>query len=162
MSQYNTFRLLWAYRPTLLNSLNGSDPDFGVTCMHGRRECAGNIQQLCVAKHTPMRTWWEFVMCQNYHGRGDIGHPDVASKCARIHNIDWEESRVGQCVGLDGSGTGREGVQLLHDSIRVAESMGITYVSPSPSHFYLPECSIVPTQQQELHCRYQRGEGLYS
>ncbi len=113
----------------LLNSLNGSDPDFGVTCMHGPNECAGNVQQLCVAKHTPMRTWWEFVMCQNYQGRGYIGNPGVAWKCARTHGIDWESSGVGHCVGLDGSGTGQEGVQLLHDSIRVAESLGITYVS---------------------------------
>ncbi|KAF8505830.1 hypothetical protein F5888DRAFT_1791801 [Russula emetica] len=107
-------------------TLNRSDPDFGVTCMHGPDECAGNVQQLCVAKHTPMRTWWEFVMCQNYQGRGHIGLSDVALKCARTHNIDWEESGVGQCVGLDGSGKGKEGVQLLHNSIRVAESLGIT------------------------------------
>jgi hypothetical protein len=68
-------------------------------------------------------------MCQNYQGRGHIGSRDVALKCARTHNIDWEESGVGQCIGLDGSGKGQEGVQLLHDSIRFAESLGITYVS---------------------------------
>jgi len=107
-------------------TFNGSDPDFGATCMHGPDECAGNVQQLCVAKHTPMRTWWEFVMCQNYQGRGRIGSPDVAQMCARTHNIDWEESGVGQCIGLDGSGKGREGVQLLHDSIRFTKSLGIT------------------------------------
>ncbi|KAN0126780.1 hypothetical protein V8E52_000420 [Russula decolorans] len=107
-------------------TLNGSDPDFGATCMHGPAECAGNVQQLCVAKHTPMWTWWEFIMCQNYQGRGHIGSADVALKCARTHNIDWEESGVGQCIGLDGSGKGREGVQLLHDSIRAAEALGIT------------------------------------
>ena len=78
-----------------------------------------------------MRTWWEFIMCQNYQGRGNIGHPDIALKCARTHNIDWEESGVGHCVGLDGSGKGKEGVHLLRDSIRVAESLGITYVSIS-------------------------------
>jgi hypothetical protein len=141
------------------NSLNGSDPDFGVTCMHGPHECAGNVQQLCVAKYTPTRTWWEFVMCQNYQGRAHIGRPDVALKCARTHNIDWEESGVGQCVGLDGSGKGREGVQLLHDSIRVSESLGITYVSV----YLLPPLNAQSSPlQQELHRRYQRGEGLYS
>ena len=83
-------------------------------------------------------------MCQNYQGRGHIGSPDVALKCARTHNIDWEESGVGQCVGLDGSGKGQEGVQLLHDSIRVAESLGITYVfCLSPSPVYLAERTIV-------------------
>jgi hypothetical protein len=127
--------------------------------MHGPDECAGNVQQLCVAKHTPMRTWWEFVMCQNYQGRGQIGRPDVALKCARTHNIDWEESRVAQCVGPDGSGKGKEGVQLLHDSIRVAESLGIRYVSV---YLLPPSTSQSLILQQELHRRYQRGEGLYS
>lgn len=99
--------------------------------MHGSDECAGNVQQLCVAKHTPMRTWWEFVMCQNYQGRNRIGSSDVALSCARTAGIDWEESGVGQCVGLDGSGTGDEGVQLLQDSIRFTESFGITCASNS-------------------------------
>ena len=126
--------------------------------MHGPAECAGNVQQLCVAKHTPMRTWWEFVMCQNYQGRGQIGSADVALKCARTHNIDWEESGVGQCIGLDGSGKGREGVRLLHDSVRVAESMGITYVSVSSTSLSAQSSTL----QQELHRCYQRGEGLYS
>lgn len=100
--------------------------------MHGSDECAGNVQQLCVAKHTPMRTWWEFVMCQNYQGRNRIGSSDVALRCARTAGVDWEESGVGQCVGWDGSGTGDEGVQLLQDSIRVTESLGITCASNSP------------------------------
>jgi hypothetical protein len=98
-------------------------------------------------------------MCQNYQGRDYIGRPDVALKCARTHNIDWEESGVGECVGLDGSGKGREGVQLLHDSIRVAGSLGITYVSV---YLLPPLTAQLSTLQQELHRRYQRGEGLYS
>lgn len=97
-------------------------------------------------------------MCQNYQGRGQIGSADVALKCARTHNIDWEESGVGQCIGLDGSGKGREGVRLLHDSVRVAESMGITYVSVSSTSLSAQSSTL----QQELHRRYQRGEGLYS
>ncbi|KAF8484703.1 hypothetical protein DFH94DRAFT_624073 [Russula ochroleuca] len=107
-------------------TLNASDTEFGVSCMHGSEECAGNVQQLCAAKYTPMRTWWEFVMCQNYHGRNHIGTSDVALKCARTARIDWEGSGVGQCAGSDGSGTGSEGVQLLKDSIRLTESLGIT------------------------------------
>jgi hypothetical protein len=102
--------------------------------MHGRDECAGNVQQLCAAKHTPMKTWWEFVMCQNYQGKNHIGSSDVALKCARTAQIDWEDSGVGRCAGLDGSGTGEEGVQLLHDSIRVAESLEITCASYSSSY----------------------------
>jgi len=133
---------------------NESDPHFGVTCMHGPSECAGNVQQLCVQKHmTSIQAWWEFVMCQNYQGRDNIGKPEVASRCARIAGIDWEMSGVGRCAGLDGSGTGYEGVQLLHDSIRVVESLGITCASilpaPSPSihqlssFFHSKSCTIV-------------------
>ncbi|KAH9965871.1 hypothetical protein BC827DRAFT_1180510 [Russula dissimulans] len=106
---------------------NVSDPQFGVSCMHGPGECAGNVQQLCVQKHTTsIQAWWEFVMCQNYQGRDEIGKPEVASRCARIAGIDWEMSGAGRCAGLDGSGKGYEGLQLLHDSIRLVESLGIT------------------------------------
>jgi gamma interferon inducible lysosomal thiol reductase (GILT) len=97
--------------------------------MHGPEECAGNVQQLCVAKHMPLRTWWEFVMCQNYQGKDHIGSSDVALKCARTHSIDWGDSEFERCAGLDGNGTGEEGVQLLHDSIHVAESLEIWRVS---------------------------------
>jgi len=109
------------------NRFNESDPEFGVTCMHGRDECAGNVQQLCVKEHAvSIKAWWEFVMCQNYQGRDNIGKPEVASRCAKIAGIDWKTSGAGRCAGLDGSGTGYEGVQLLHDSVRVVESLGIT------------------------------------
>jgi len=107
-------------------TVNGSDPEFGVTCKHGRDECAGDVQQLCVAKYTPMKAWWEFVMCQDYQGRARIGRSDVALRCARTAKIDWNGSPVGQCAGSDGSGTGEEGVRLLRDSVHVASSLGIT------------------------------------
>jgi len=106
--------------------INSSDSEFGVTCPHGRDECAGNVQQLCVAKYTPMRAWWEFVMCQNYQGRDQIGTPDVAFRCARTAKIDWADSGVGRCAGLDGSGTGAEGVLLLQKSIWITNLLGIT------------------------------------
>ncbi|KAH9049722.1 hypothetical protein EDB84DRAFT_1260526 [Lactarius hengduanensis] len=107
------------------NRLNPSDSEFGVTCRHGRDECAGNVQQLCAAKYTPMNTWWEFVTCQNYEGKDRIGRPDVALKCARTAKIDWSGSDVGRCAGEDGSGTGEEGVRLLQENIKVAEALGI-------------------------------------
>lgn len=105
--------------------LNSSEPEFGVTCLHGRDECAGNVQQLCAAKYTPMKTWWEFVTCQNYEGKNKIGRPDVALKCARTAKMDWSGSEVGRCAGLDGSGTGAEGVQLLQESIKDTEALAI-------------------------------------
>jgi len=105
--------------------LNSSDPEFGVTCRHGRDECAGNVQQLCAAKYTPLKTWWEFVTCQNYEGKDRIGSPDVAFKCARTAKIDWSGSKVGRCAGLDGSGTGKEGVRLLQENVKDTEALGI-------------------------------------
>ncbi|KAI9467074.1 hypothetical protein BJY52DRAFT_1111560 [Lactarius psammicola] len=110
---------------TFVARLDPSDQEFGVTCRHGRDECAGNVQQLCAAKHTPLKTWWEFVTCQNYEGKDRIGSPDVALKCARTAKIDWNDSEVGRCAGLNGSGTGEEGVQLLQESVKVTEALGI-------------------------------------
>lgn len=114
--------------------LNSSDLEFGVTCRHGRDECAGNVQQLCAAKYTPMRTWWEFVTCQNYEGKDRIGRPDVALKCARTAKIDWDGSEVGRCAGMDGSGTGKEGVRLLQENVKSTKALGIMYVA----HFSPP------------------------
>lgn len=96
--------------------------------MHGPDECAGNIQQLCVNKHAPFSNWWEFVKCQNFQGRFNIGTPEVALKCAATAGVDWDNGGAGQCAGLDGSGKGEEGVALLHDSVLLGKSLGITYV----------------------------------
>lgn len=66
-------------------------------------------------------------MCQNYQGKDKVGNADVALKCARTSGIDWETSDVGQCAGLDGTGTGEEGIELLKQSVEVTESLGIVY-----------------------------------
>ncbi|TFK43541.1 hypothetical protein BDQ12DRAFT_561142, partial [Crucibulum laeve] len=107
-------------------TIDSAEPDFGVRCMHGPEECAGNVQQLCAAKYSPSETWWEFVQCQNYQGREKIGEADVALKCAKAAGIDWDESGIGQCAGLDGSGKGTEGVQLLQKSVVLGKKLGIT------------------------------------
>jgi len=106
-------------------NIDDLEADFGVSCMHGPEECAGNVQQLCVHKYAPFRNWWEFVTCQNYQGREYIGEPDLALKCANIADIDWESSGAGQCASLDGSGKGSEGVALLKESVLLIEGMGV-------------------------------------
>jgi len=106
--------------------LNQSEPDFGITCLHGPEECAGNVQQLCVAKYATKEQWWDFVQCQNFAGRENIGKPEVALRCAQVAQIDWETSGAGNCAGLDGSGKNSEGVQLLHDSVRLMQGLEIT------------------------------------
>ncbi|KAL1701424.1 hypothetical protein EV121DRAFT_212143 [Schizophyllum commune] len=107
-----------------IGQIDDSDEEFGVTCKHGPEECAGNVQQLCVKKYAPDQ-WWSFVHCQDYQGKAKIGHPDIALKCAKIAKIDWEESGVGECAGLDGSGRGQEGVELLKESVKVSKTLGI-------------------------------------
>jgi len=96
--------------------------------MHGPEECAGNVQQLCVHKYAPLKNWWEFVQCQNYQGKENIGGPGVALKCADTAGIDWETSGAGQCAGLDGSGKGSEGVALLKESVLLSERMNVKCV----------------------------------
>ncbi|KAJ7700081.1 hypothetical protein B0H17DRAFT_1048492 [Mycena rosella] len=103
--------------------LNSTEPDFGVTCMHGPGECAGNVQQLCAARYSSK--WWDFVRCQNDQGRFQVGLPDVAFECAKEVGIDWETSGVGNCAGLDGSGKASEGVDLLRKSLLRGKALGI-------------------------------------
>ncbi|KIK65286.1 hypothetical protein GYMLUDRAFT_38721 [Collybiopsis luxurians FD-317 M1] len=105
--------------------INSSEPDFGATCLHGPEECAGNVHQLCAAKYVPLENWWEFVHCNNYQGRNQIGLPETAKKCAQTAQIDWEASGVGECAGLDGSGKGAEGVDLLHKSVAFGKTIGL-------------------------------------
>ncbi|KDQ64492.1 hypothetical protein JAAARDRAFT_145274 [Jaapia argillacea MUCL 33604] len=113
---------------TYLGKINSSESTFGVTCMHGQDECAGNVHQLCVAKYTQLSQWWEFVQCNNYHGRDKIGTPEVALSCAKTTEIDWEGSGAGQCAGIDGSGTGEEGISLLRESVKNTQALNITQV----------------------------------
>lgn len=109
-----------------LKRINGSEPDFGVTCMHGPYECAGNVQELCAIKYLDQRQWWSYVKCQNFYGRGQIGTPEVALKCANVARFDWVESGVGVCAGVDGLGRGAEGIELLQESVQNSVQLGIT------------------------------------
>ncbi|KAG0709625.1 hypothetical protein DFH29DRAFT_792799 [Suillus ampliporus] len=94
---------------------NNSEPLYGVTCMHGPEECAGNVQELCAAKYHPASEWWSFVQCQNFQGRDNIGTPDTARNCAKAAGIDWENGKAGRCAG---EGGGTEGIQLLQQSVK--------------------------------------------
>jgi hypothetical protein len=108
-----------------LASLNSTEPEFGITCLHGPAECAGNVQQLCAAKYS--EKWWDFVRCQNEQGRFQVGLPDVALECAKTVGIAWETTAVGKCAGLDGSGKASEGVQLLRESLLNGKALEIEY-----------------------------------
>ena len=47
-------------------------------------------------------------------------------KCADVINIDWNESKVGECAGRNGSGEGAEGVKLLQESAALSARDDIT------------------------------------
>lgn len=111
---------------SFIGKLNDSEKDFGVSCMHGPDECAGNVQELCAFKYLPQQQWWSYVQCQNYNGRDKIGTPDVALSCANTAKFSWEESGVGECAGPSGDGKGEEGVELLKESVQTSELLGIT------------------------------------
>lgn len=96
--------------------------------MHGRNECAGNVQELCAIKHAPFERWWEFVQCQNFQGRYEVGKPATALKCANSARLDWENSGVGSCAGLSGDGKGDEGISLLRESVQETKLMGVECV----------------------------------
>ncbi|EJF61129.1 hypothetical protein BD309DRAFT_947563 [Dichomitus squalens] len=110
---------------TFIGKLNSSEPDFGVTCMHGSNECAGNVQELCAIKYAPFQQWWPFVQCQNFQGRYEVGKPETALKCAKAADLDWENSGVGACAGLSGDGKGEEGIRLLQKSVVETRLLGV-------------------------------------
>lgn len=108
--------------------IDNDEPEFGIKCLHGPEECAGNVQQLCVAKYEPPSRWWKFVQCQNFEGRAKIGNPSIAMKCAKASGFDWETSNVGQCAGIDGSGKASEGIALLKESMAMTQKLLVEWV----------------------------------
>jgi len=105
---------------TYIAKENKSDSEFGATCKHGRLECAGNVQQLCAAKHTERSHWWGFIDCMDYGSKDKIGEDDTAQRCAKASGIDWEDSGLKECV------EGDEGIELFHQSIARTNELGIT------------------------------------
>ncbi|CAL1700956.1 unnamed protein product [Somion occarium] len=110
---------------TFIGKINSSEPDYGVTCMHGPAECAGNVQELCAVKYEETPRWWKFIQCQNAQGRYKVGEPEVVFQCAKETGIDWQNGPTGKCAGTDGQGKGEKGIRLLQESVKHTESLGI-------------------------------------
>jgi len=105
---------------SFIASLNASDPVYGVTCMHGTDECAGNVHELCVAKYTTSSSvWWPFLQCLNSQGRDRIGTEKTAKDCAATTKIDWVGSGIEACV------KGPEGPRLLRESVLHTIELGV-------------------------------------
>ncbi|KAI0796787.1 hypothetical protein C8Q75DRAFT_862589 [Abortiporus biennis] len=110
---------------TFIGRINASEPDYGVTCMHGPWECAGNVQELCAVKYESTETWWNFVQCQNAEGRYQVGLPEVAKRCADVAGIDWN-GITGACAGQDHPESAGEGIELLKKSVLKTTELGVT------------------------------------
>jgi hypothetical protein len=103
--------------------------------MHGLMECIGNVQELCAVKYLSQEEWWRFLQCVNSYGRGEIGTPKTAKRCAVGVGFDWNASGVGACAdvlpgdGDESPGGGDkgevEGVGLLKESVRRSQELGI-------------------------------------
>ncbi len=83
---------------------------YGVECMHGDLECAGNAHQLCVRAHAPLDKFYATLSCMNYANfPGAIGTVALTKRCATTAGIDWWRSGVGACIeGKEAQLAGRE------------------------------------------------------
>ncbi|GJJ07105.1 hypothetical protein Clacol_001305 [Clathrus columnatus] len=123
-----TFKKTWPLISLDLSFIakkDSSDATYGVTCMHGVEECAGNVQELCAIHLTQnQKQWWSFVQCLNYEGRWNVGNIDLAEKCAGVAEIPWEdegeESGMKTCIESD------VGKNLLVSSLTQTQKLGIT------------------------------------
>ncbi|CAO1619673.1 unnamed protein product [Sympodiomycopsis kandeliae] len=103
-----------------------SEADYGVKCMHGDQECAGNIHQLCISHllspsragseydlspSDAQRKIWDFIQCEDYDGIPSIGSIALAQQCTNSIKVpSWKE--VHECIN------GGKGVQLLKSSVQ--------------------------------------------
>jgi hypothetical protein len=97
--------------------------------MHGARECAGNVQQLCAQKYaasTPQ--WWAFVQCQNAAGRYAVGEPALAARCAAEAGLAWAGAPAGTCAAVGSGGASAEARALLAASALRTKALGIKCV----------------------------------
>lgn len=94
-----------------------------VVCKHGKLECAGNKQQLCVQAHAGLdannyESMWKFIQCQDADPT-HIGELELAEQClADTVEPDLAEM-VRECMN------GKEGEGLLRGDVEVAKWTGV-------------------------------------
>ncbi len=104
---------------------------YGVSCMHGEQECAGNVQQLCVqdalnpvrageeydlSPSAAQKKWWNFLQCQNFAGLSKIGDEALAQRCLRVvDGPSWDKDGIAKCVH------GKHGRKLLQNSVKASK-----------------------------------------
>ncbi|KAL1413392.1 hypothetical protein Q8F55_001154 [Vanrija albida] len=82
----------------MLGKLN-PEAEYGVECMHGDLECAGDAHQLCLVENLPLAQWYAVLSCMNFgHFPGAIGQLAFTRKCVEASGVDWWGSGVGRCI----------------------------------------------------------------
>lgn len=107
--------------------INGSEPEFGVTCKHGVQECRGNVQELCAMKlANRQQDWWNFVQCLNFEGKEDVGNPVLAERCAGLSYVPWNDMHGNTTRrGIRSCVYSLEGRELLEASVEQSQRLGI-------------------------------------
>ncbi|TXT15646.1 hypothetical protein VHUM_00149 [Vanrija humicola] len=75
------------------------EAEYGVDCMHGDLECAGDAHELCLVENLPLTQWYAVLTCMNFaHFPGAIGQLAFTRQCAEASGVDWWGSGVGRCI----------------------------------------------------------------
>ncbi|RKP38974.1 hypothetical protein BJ085DRAFT_34380 [Dimargaris cristalligena] len=107
----------------------------GVKCMHGPNECAGDIQQLCVAQQFGGHQAYDFVHCQNQTPHR-IGLERLATQCAKETGLDYRKD-IQPCVEANGT-------RLLKESAQLVKKIGVS-----------TSCTMYV--DHKFHCIYESG-----
>ncbi|KAI9787219.1 MAG: hypothetical protein M1839_003454 [Geoglossum umbratile] len=76
-----------------------TDADDGVACMHGPKECLGNMIELCAASLYPNpKISLGFAMCLS-NDYEHIPDQDLIEDCALEHRVDFD--KLNHCVSRD-------------------------------------------------------------
>ncbi|KAF8592171.1 hypothetical protein K439DRAFT_1610579 [Ramaria rubella] len=114
---------------SFIGTLDDSDEEFGVTCMHGVQECRGNVQELCaIDRAASQEDWWHFVQCLNFEGKEQVGDAALAERCAGVASIPWDdEISEGETTrrGMKSCVESEEGSDLLKASVKQSQDLGI-------------------------------------
>eukprot|EP00798_Chlamydomonas_sp_ICE-L_P017625 gene17625-23966_t len=90
----------------------------GIECMHGEKECAGNMQQLCLEHYVPDKLL-SFIMCQNSVPKS-VGSKIQADYCMIQEKLDDNtRATITACY------SGKEGADLLRTSAEATAAKGI-------------------------------------
>ena len=80
-------------------------------------------------EYAPFQRWWNFVHCQNFQGRYEVGKPETALKCANIlddrcYSVDNSLHRREHLCRRRRSACGEEVVNSRHErgDVKVKET----------------------------------------